>query len=104
MSYKDSAEFLLEKIGYKKPTPEEVWAGVQPKEPEPDKSLLNKALRIYCQRVSKDWSRDQFKPEVAEVLDRCLTLLDSVATSEDADFWLKGSKVIMSRALGNWVE
>jgi len=99
LSSKASAEFLLEKIGYKKPSPEEIWNNVQPKDPEPDKSMLNKALRFYCQRISNDWSRDQFLPEVSEVLDRCLTMLDSVRNTEDADFWMRGSKAVMARVL-----
>lgn len=101
LSAKNSAEYLLEKIGYKKPTPEEIWNNVQPKDPEPDKSMLNKALRIYCQRISSDWSKEQFRPEVADILDRCLSLLDAVTTSQEAEYWLKSSKEIMSRFIGS---
>lgn len=103
LSSRNAAEFLLEKIGYKKPTPEELWSSAQPVEPEPDKSLLNKALRTYCERVcvgeGRDWHKDQFEPTISIILEKCLNLLDSVATSEDADFWMSGSKEIMSRVL-----
>lgn len=99
VSYKNSAEYLLDKIGYRKPTVEEIWNNVQPKEPEPDKSMLNKALRLYCQRISTDWSKDQFKASVADILDKCLALLDSVTTSQEADYWLNSSKEVMSRII-----
>jgi len=99
MSSRDSAEFLLQKIGYKKPSPEEIWNSVQPADPDPDKTMLNKALRIYCERVSPDWKNDQFDPAVADILDRCLSLLDSVQTLVDADYWLGTSKEVMSRVL-----
>jgi hypothetical protein len=100
---KQAAEDLLERIGHKQPTFEELWSNVQPKEPQPDTAMLSKALRLYCQRISSDWSRDQFTSEVAEVLDRCLALLDAVRTTEDAQYWLSMSKKIMAKALDSEV-
>ncbi len=97
LSTKQSAEDLLERIGYKPPSFEELWSNVQPKDPQPDTAMLNKALRTYCQRISKDWSKKQFDPTVAEVLDKCLALLDVVLTTSDAEYWLSTSKEIMRR-------
>jgi hypothetical protein len=99
LTTKQSAEDLLEKVGYKEPSFEEIWSNVQPKDPEPDTSMLSKALRVYCERVSKNWSKEQFKTEVASVLDKCLSLLDVVKTSEDSEYWLTTSKQIMFRVI-----
>jgi hypothetical protein len=99
MTNKEAAETLLEKTGYKPPSAQDLWEEVQPKEAEPDTSMLNKALRTYCQRISSTWNKSQFEPETAEILGKCLELLDYVKTMEDSDKWLKVSKEVMRRTL-----
>ena len=99
MTNKEAAETLLEKVGYKPPSAKGLWEEVRPKEAEPDTSMLNKALRTYCQRICPTWNKKQFEPGVAEILGKCLELLDVVKTMQDSDKWLKVSKEVMRRTL-----
>jgi hypothetical protein len=100
MTSKESAETILEKIGHKRRTAEDLWNDVQPQALPPDTSMLSKALRTYCLRIEPSWNKRQFEENVAGVLDKCLSLLDSVRSTEDSDKWLKVSKIVMARTLG----
>lgn len=101
LSKKASAETLLEMIGYKKPSPEEVWNNVQPREPDVDKSMLGMALKTYCERICSSWSKRQLDGIVADRLDSCLSLLSKVSSSEEAEYWLRASKEVMLRTIGD---
>ncbi len=99
MNNQEAAETLLEKVGYKPPSAEDLWNEVQPREEEPDTAMLSKALRTYCQRICPTWNKEQFEPKTAEILGKCLALLDSVKTMEDSAKWLAVTKEVMSRYL-----
>jgi hypothetical protein len=96
---KEAAKDLLDRVGYKTLTDEEIWAGVQEQPPEPDKSVLGLALRVYCQRVDPSWQASQFVPEVSTVLDKCLSLLDRVTNDQEAEQWLEVCKKVMLRTI-----
>jgi len=99
ISKKQAAKELLDRVGYKPLTAAEMWAGVQPKEPEPDTSMLSMALKTYCLRIDPDWQKTQFEPDVGSYLDRCLSLLDQVHTGEEAEAWLTTCKLAMKKFL-----
>lgn len=92
----DAALDLLELIGWKPVSQAQRWAELTtPEEETVDVSMLGLALRTYCARVCSKWEEYQLIPEIAEVLGRCLSLLDRVRTSEEADQWLNGCKKAM---------
>jgi len=99
-TYKEAADILLEKIGHKPPTPEEIWnQAVQVEVQPPDLSSLGQALQLYCATLSVDWEMKQFDPEIAKWLDSCLSLLSCVKTETDAEKWIAGSKKVMTQVL-----
>ena len=104
ISKKRAAIELLDRIGYKPLTAAELWAGVQQKDPKPDTSMLGMALRTYCRRVDPNWETSQFDPKISAVLDKCLSLLERIKTSTEADEWLATCKEVMTRVLRQKVE
>lgn len=99
-SWSTAANRLLEDAGFKPKTLKERWVeATTPVENKPDLIALADALKMYCSGISADWSKMQYSDKVAAKLDRCLSLLDSVATSEDADKWLSVCKIAMRRIL-----
>ncbi len=90
-----AAAVLLDRIGYRPPSLAERWAAAVAVVPAPDTTLLAEALKVYCARHDPQWSTDQFAPDVAGQLARCLTLLDRVGDDEDAARWLAGTKRAM---------
>lgn len=91
---------LLEDAGFKPKTIKERWVdATTPEENKPDLIALADALKMYCSAVSSDWATTQYSDKVADKLDKCLTLLDSVATDEDAYKWLSTCKLVMKRLL-----
>lgn len=94
-----AAEQLLARVGYRPLDLAGQWHEAKTYEPDPDKALLADALKTYCRRKHPRWGQEQFEPEVAAVLTRCLSLLDLVKTAEDATAWLGGCKIAMNRAL-----
>lgn len=91
---------LLEDAGFKPKTLTERWVEATTSvENKPDLIALADALKMYCSGICSDWAIKQYSDTVAAKLDRCLSLLDSVATSEDADKWLSVCKVAMRRVL-----
>ncbi len=90
---------LLERIGYLPPSVGDVWANVQPKPLPPDRSVLGKTLRMYCERIDPQWSTRQFEPKTAEVLGSCLSLLSVVNTEQDVEDWLRDTKRVMQNMI-----
>lgn len=95
----EAALVLLTKTGYKLPTVTEMWQEYLKGPSSIDKSELAEALKRYCNRKSLDWKNDQFKPEIAEFLNKCFTLLDKVETEEQSVRWLEISKRLMDKVL-----
>lgn len=100
VSRKNAAMALLEEIGWKPVSQAQHWASlVSPEEPKPDPSMLALALRTYCARICSEWDELQLTPEVGGVLSRCLSLLDKVHTSQEAEQWLDVCKTVMKKKL-----
>lgn len=96
---KEAALDLLELIGWKPVSQSQRWADSISTEEVVDVSMLGLALRTYCARVCVEWEDFQLIPEIAEVLGRCLALLDRVHTPEEADKWLDTCKQVMRTRL-----
>lgn len=96
----DAALVLLEAVGWKPVSQAQRWADLlSSTEEHIDLSMLGLALRTYCARVCSEWDELQLNPEVAELLSRCLALLDRVHTSEEAEQWLDTCKTVMDSKL-----
>ncbi len=93
---------LLEDFGYKPKTIPERWAeATATVVTEPDRLALAEALKMYCSSVCKNWAIEQLETDVADMLSKCLDLLQSVKTDEDATKWLNTTKLVMNRKLNN---
>jgi hypothetical protein len=93
---------LLEDFGYKPKTIKERWAEATAiLDTELDTLALAEALKMYCSTLISDWPMRQLDSDVAELLNKCLELLPSVKTDEDAAKWLNTTKVVMRRKLTN---
>jgi hypothetical protein len=98
-----AARELLARAGIRMPTPREVWDAATTHVEPPDTALLAEALKTFCRRTAPAWESDQYRPDVAERLTRCLGLLDHVVTPQAADQWLTACKTIMARVLAGQV-
>jgi len=97
---KNAAWKLLEHVGFKQPTLDEMWSSCEEsKTLVPDVSELAVALQIFCNRVCVNWNRRQFEKNVSVMLNRCLILLDKVKNDTDANLWLEASKKAMLLSL-----
>jgi hypothetical protein len=91
---------LLEEAGIKPKTIEERWQeATNQLIAAPDTLALAEALKTYCAGLNSDWELLQLDDEVGNLLSRCLALLDSVQTDEDAIKWLQTTKAVMNRKL-----
>jgi hypothetical protein len=90
---------VLDRIGYRPLSLADQWAAVTAPVQVPDTTLLGEALKVFCARVDPQWSVNQFVPDVAAMLSRCLALLDRVHDDEAAGQWLHGTKAAMHRFL-----
>jgi hypothetical protein len=101
MPAEEAAWELLNRAGIKPPSLEDIWVELErSREPIPDRASLGQALRLYLGRTVPDWNSRQFDPDVAGLLDKCLGLLDSVNTEQEARQWLDGTKDILTHKLG----
>lgn len=97
---RQAAKDLLDLTGYKTKTMKEQLEELYNKTlPPPDLPALATALKVYCSRVNKDWQSLQFSKNISESLSRCLSALDVVTTSEEAEIWLERSKLYMKKVL-----
>jgi len=95
-----AAWFLLELVGFKLPSFEELWDKyTNPAEVPPDTSMLALALSVYCRRISDSWATQQFDKDIAKRYSVCLEALDSVATERHAEQWLVSCKEFMAKVL-----
>lgn len=93
---------LLEDFGYKPKTIQERWAEATATiNTEPDTLALAEALKMYCSTLISDWHMRQLDDDIAGILNKCLELLPSVKTDEDAIKWLDTTKIVMKRKLTN---
>jgi hypothetical protein len=100
ISWPNAAFRLLEDAGFKPKTIEERWAtATTPIHNSVDLISLADALKTYCSGISPDWTTRQLDDTIAEKLNQCLSLLDSVRTDEDAIKWLQICKTVMSKML-----
>jgi len=99
-SWTAAALSLLEDAGFKPKTLTERWAdAIAEEENPPDLIALADALKMYCSMISPDWDHRQLEDNVAEMLNKCLGLLDRVVDDEGADRWLDTCKLVMSKLL-----
>lgn len=99
LRWEDAALALLDRIGYKPVSLADRWASIVHSEDPPDTAMLAQALKTYCSRSVENWQTVQFEPSIAQMLDRCLALLDRVSNAEEARTWLDASKIAMKKVL-----
>lgn len=91
---------LLEDSGYKPKTVEQRWQeAIAVEEVQIDTLALVDALKIYCAGICKTWNTSQLDDNIAELLNRCLSLTDAIKTDEQAEKWLSVCKQAMRTAL-----
>lgn len=91
---------LLDDAGIKPKTLEERWVEAStPEIKKIDLISLADALKMFCAGVSTDWDKQQYSDEISDKLNKCLTLLDSIKTDEDAVKWLNVCKQVMAKML-----
>lgn len=96
----EAADFLLLSTGYKHETMEDLWAEYNTEiTAPPDQATLALALKIYCARIDSKWSKNQFNKDVSKMYTKCLSILEMVSNTEQADSWLKASKDAMRKVL-----
>lgn len=99
-SWNNAAFRLLEDAGFKPKTIEERWTdAIAPIVSEPDIIALAESLKTYCSAISPDWQSLQYTDSIGTMLNRCLDLLGSVRTDEDAMKWLRTCKQVMRKLL-----
>ena len=99
-SWVSAAFRLLEDSGFKPKSLKERWQdAVTEVYNSPDLIALADALKMYCSGISPAWQSRQLDDTVAEKLSKCLELLDSVKTDEDAVKWLTTTKKVMKHTL-----
>lgn len=94
----DAAIQLLDRIGYKPASYAHHWREVTTP-PLPDGHALTQALQFACERIEPDWAARQQEPVVAEYLARCLGLIPSITSQEEADTWLSATQQVMEGVL-----
>jgi hypothetical protein len=91
---------LLEDIGYKQKTIEDRWREATSEiTTSPDIVALADALKVYCASQDSLWAINQLEGDIAVTLNKCLSLLDSVKTNEDATKWLTVTKQAMTNKI-----
>lgn len=97
---KQAAAELLHQSGYKPPTTNQRWTEIeQSVAVKPDKASLGQALKLYCSTIDENWEERQFDKDIADKLNKCLSLLERVHTDDDVIEWLAGTKWAMAAAL-----
>lgn len=100
ISWTAAAMRLLEDAGFKRKSIEERWVEATTSvENKPDLIALADALKMFCAGISSDWHNLQYEDEIAVKLSRCLQLLDSIQTNEQATKWLTVCKTVMRNLL-----
>lgn len=95
----EAAAILLDRANWVPPTPEARWEALVNEEFSFDRSSEGEALRVFCQRIDPGWADRQFKPAVASVLTKCLTLLDKIASAEELALWRARARDIMKNTI-----
>jgi hypothetical protein len=99
-SWVNAALRLLEDSGYKPKTIEERWQEATTEIVTiPNLLDLAEALKMYCSSQDSNWTVSQLEDYIAEPLNKCLGLLNSVKSDEDAIKWLTACKQIMKSKL-----
>lgn len=99
ISEEQAAEWILEVTGYVSPDYKSRWDAVTSDKIAIDTDALAEALKIACARFDPDWEERQFEDEVSVKLRQCLSLLSKVRNQEDADKWLRVTKLAMQEVL-----
>jgi hypothetical protein len=99
-SWSNAAIRLLDDAGFKPKSLQERWVEATTHvETKLDLIALADALKMYCSGVSQYWDRLQYDDDVSSKLSRCLELLSSVKTDEQAIKWLTVCKLAMTKIL-----
>jgi hypothetical protein len=99
VSEEDAAVRALERVNYIPLDYAHRWDAVD-REPEPDRGLLEEALRTWCAANLPGWEQLQYRKDAARLHARCIELLDRVHTEADCKLWLSKCKVAMSQFCG----
>lgn len=100
VSYKESAKFLLEKVGHKLKTFDEKWqdavAGFEPLNLQGYREALTEMCIFHSEG---EWGTLKYAPGVSAAFSKLLTVLDKATSYEDADRWLDKARLIMFNQL-----
>jgi hypothetical protein len=100
VSYKQSALFLLEKVGHKLKTFDEKWEdavnAVQPLNLEGYREALNEMCLFY---TDGEWNSLKYSSSISSSFSKLLEILDKAQSYEDADRWLEAAKKFLFKQL-----
>lgn len=99
MSRDEAADWILQETGYVEPTWQSRVAALQSRVEPIDLDVLADVLREQCRRLDPTWDRRQYEEGASTALARCLALLPSVKTAEDARTWKQGATKVMASVL-----
>jgi hypothetical protein len=94
-----AAAQMLERAGWKAPPPAEQYAEALAPE-RPDLPVIAHALQVWCEVHIPGWKFRQLDDVPALWLSKCLGLLVSVSTEDEARQWLAGCQQVMAEVMG----
>lgn len=86
----EAVDVMLMELGYTEA--EDAPLVVETAEPEADKQAFAQAFQMFVARKIPDYGTRQYDSDVATWVDRCLAIVESVATIEEAELWLSTAK------------
>lgn len=93
ISYRDSAKFLLEKVGHKLKTFEEKWQDALNDRGPVNLEGYREALDELCFQYTRyRWSSLKYTASISSSLSNLLNILDKAQSYDDADRWLEIAK------------
>lgn len=99
LSEEDSAEELLNEVGWKEETFDERWDRLNAPGDVYDPSYLPEALHTYCTRLDPDWVVTQMSEPYRSVVTLCVRASRAVTSAKQADQWLEAAKERMRKVI-----
>jgi hypothetical protein len=100
VSYKDSAKFLLEKVGHKLKTFDEKWADAVSDTGPLKLEGYREALDEICLQHSQgQWGYLKYMSSISSSFSQLLSILDKAQSYDDADKWLDIAKQHMLKQI-----
>lgn len=94
-----AATEMLKRAGWTKPPYSEQWTeAIEPA--RPDLQTVGKALLVWCDANIPGWKYRQLDDVPSLWLSKCLGLLVSVSTEDEARQWLAGCQQVMADVMG----